>query len=62
VELGSQYGSRTVVSSGLNEDDWVIVVGQNNIAEGDTVNVVQLHDRLPGVDSEMASADRASAN
>lgn len=62
VELGSQYGPRAVVSSGLNEDDRVIVVGQNNIAEGDTVNVVQLHDRLPGLDNEVVSAGKASAN
>lgn len=62
VELGPQYGPRTVVSSGLKRDDSVIVVGQNNIAEGDTVNVVQLHDRLPGLDSEMASAGSASGN
>jgi len=62
VELGSQYGPRAVVSSGLNEDDRVIVVGQNNIAEGDTVNVVQMHDGLPSLDNEVASAGRASAN
>jgi RND family efflux transporter MFP subunit len=62
VKLGPQYGSRTVVSSGLNEDDRVIVVGQNNIAQGDTVNVVQLHDRLPGLDSEMGPAGSAPAN
>ncbi|GMQ81081.1 MAG: efflux RND transporter periplasmic adaptor subunit [Rhodothermia bacterium] len=37
VGLGASFGGSTVVTTGLNAGDEVIVVGQTNVTEGDTV-------------------------
>ncbi len=52
VTLGSAYGDRTVVTSGLQAGDEVVVLGQNNLTEGDPVEVV---DRYSSVDATLAA-------
>jgi len=40
VSLGASFGGQTVVTTGLNAGDEVIVVGQTNVTEGDAVHSV----------------------
>lgn len=47
ITLGPAYGARAVVSSGIDANAEVVISGQNNIAEGDTVNVVQQYAKIP---------------
>jgi RND family efflux transporter MFP subunit len=51
VELGLSHAEQTVVTSGLEPGDRLIVSGQNRVAEGDPVEVVTAHDALPGDDA-----------
>ncbi|PEN10389.1 efflux transporter periplasmic adaptor subunit [Longibacter salinarum] len=46
IVLGPSYGEKAVVQSGLETGESVIVVGQNNVAPGDTVNVTQTYTTL----------------
>jgi membrane fusion protein (multidrug efflux system) len=39
VTLGPSYGGRTVITSGLAAGDFVIIVGQTNVTEGDAVDI-----------------------
>jgi|AntRauTorckE6833_2_1112554.scaffolds.fasta_scaffold00042_52 multidrug efflux pump subunit AcrA (membrane-fusion protein) len=41
VEVGIVYGSRVEIVNGINEDDIVITRGQNNITDGQSVEVVE---------------------
>jgi RND family efflux transporter MFP subunit len=41
VTTGSSYGERIVVTSGLSAGDELIVLGQNNVAPGDQVDVAE---------------------
>ena len=41
VEVGIVYGSRVEIVSGINEDSTVITRGQNNITDGQSVEVVE---------------------
>ncbi len=41
VELGSSYGGRVMILSGLEIGDEVIVVGQTNVTEGDVLEIVE---------------------
>lgn len=43
ITLGPTSGNRAVVRSGLDAGQEVVVVGQTDVAEGDTVDVVQRH-------------------
>ena len=40
VEIGASQRNTTVVTSGLEEGDQLVVVGQGQVADGDRVNVV----------------------
>ncbi len=55
VTTGSSYGDRVVVTSGLSAGDELIVLGQNNVAPGDQVEVADQR-RMIG----SSSADRTS--
>ncbi len=44
VELGPSYGENVVVVVGLAGGDEVVVLGQNNLTEGDVVQVVRQHE------------------
>lgn len=46
IVLGSSYGERAVVASGLAAGDRVIVIGQTNVAPGDVVRVATEYDRI----------------
>jgi len=46
IVLGPSYGEKAVVQSGLNSGESVVVVGQNNVAPGDTVNVTKSYKTL----------------
>lgn len=43
VYTGPSYGNEVVVSSGLVAGEEVVVLGQNNISEGDGLTVVEVH-------------------
>lgn len=51
VTLGPSYGSDVVIQSGVSRDEEVVVVGQTNLTEDDTVQVVEQH--LSGEQQEM---------
>ncbi|HPK53740.1 MAG TPA: hypothetical protein PK114_04715, partial [Smithellaceae bacterium] len=41
VKLGAKYGELIEIKEGLREKERVVVVGQNNLAEGVKVNVAR---------------------
>ena len=59
VTTGSSYGDRVVVTSGLSSGDELIVLGQNNVAPGDQVEVADQR-RLIGSPSADRTAQVAS--
>ncbi len=48
VTTGSSYGDRVVVTSGLSAGDELIVLGQNNVAPGDQVEVADQRRMIGG--------------
>ena len=47
VELGPSYGERVVINAGLEAGDEVIITGQNSLAPGDPVEVIQQYNSIP---------------
>jgi membrane fusion protein (multidrug efflux system) len=41
VKIGAKYGDMQEISAGLKENETVVTVGQNNLAEGVKVNVAR---------------------
>jgi len=41
VKIGSKYGEHVEILEGLQKDETVVVVGQNNLAEGVKINVAR---------------------
>lgn len=48
VTVGPTYAERAVIVSGLSAGDELVVAGQSDIAPGDTVNVTQRYETIPG--------------
>lgn len=64
INLGPASGNRAVVRSGLEAGDEVVVVGQSDISEGDTVQVTQRYssiDEAEGSDTPLAPAETADS-
>lgn len=46
VTTGSSYAGKLLIESGLEAGDEVVVLGQNNLTDGDPVNVVEQYNRV----------------
>lgn len=56
VVTGSSYGNEVVIQSGLTDGDEVVVQGQNNVSQGERLDVVEVHQAVeattePGEDN-----------
>lgn len=47
VQLGASYGGYAVITSGVEAGDEVVILGQQNLTEGDVVEVVQQMTSIP---------------
>ena len=65
IVLGPEAGARVVVESGLEAGAQVIIVGQNDLAPGQPLEIMEQYDRVPAAgmpfDSRTASADTPSS-
>lgn len=64
ITLGPTSGNRAVVQRGLDPGDEVVIVGQTDISEGDTVHVTQRYqsiDEAQSSDTPMAPAESADS-
>lgn len=61
ITLGPSYAGRVVVESGLTAGEEVLVLGQNNVTEGDAVEVVEQYRNLDaaGVPFKAGTTDSA---
>jgi membrane fusion protein, multidrug efflux system len=56
VQTGPSYGNEVVIASGLFNGDEVVVLGQNNLSEGDPVNVVEVHRSAASASEDLATS------
>ncbi|MFW5972546.1 MAG: efflux RND transporter periplasmic adaptor subunit [Bacteroidota bacterium] len=52
VETGPSYANEVVIRSGLVRGEEIIVLGQNNVAAGDPLNIVEIHRKAPAEATE----------
>ena len=56
VVTGSSYGNEVVIQSGLTDGDEVVVQGQNNVSQGERLDVVEVHQAVEAT-AEPGEAD-----